>query len=128
MRDLANADLEKEAANRFIEQLKGLDDARTKKMAGDAPEKNQRLLVASSFDLDEKTRARITRVIHQQFGSENEVAFQTSDHLILGLELKLPGRKISWNLSRYLADFEENALAGLAGGVSGAESNETTVS
>ena len=124
LRDLAGADLEKEAAGRFIQQLKGLNDERTK----ETPDANQKLLIASSFDLDEKTRTEITRVIHEQFGSGREVAFQASAELILGLELKLPGRKISWNISRYLADFEENALAGLAGGVSEVEPDDNAVS
>jgi F-type H+-transporting ATPase subunit b len=96
--DLADARLEEQVAETFVNRLKALDKDTRKAFADSkAP-----VCVATSFELDSAVRGRLTRAIHEHLTSEAEVSYDQSPELLCGIELSTSGRRLSWSLADYL--------------------------
>jgi len=100
---LANTDLEVQIAGVFLRRLESLDEAPRKVLQGTQGP----ICVNSAFDLDARTKGRITRTIHEQIDESVEVEYSRSTDLLCGIELKADGHQIGWTLADYLDHLDE---------------------
>lgn len=109
LRDLANADLEKQIVDVFIEQLReGAEQLRS-----ELPTSSETANLVSSFDVDAVTRERITRAVHDAIAEDIEIVFTKSTELVCGIELDVSGRRLSWNLASYCAELNARVAESL---------------
>ncbi|NGP54501.1 F0F1 ATP synthase subunit B [Thioalkalivibrio sp. XN8] len=98
--ELADARLEAQVVEVFIDRLKSLDQEDARALAADT----DRLAVASAFELDSATRSRLTRAIHDELGKNLDVEYRQAEEVVCGLVLAGGGVRIGWNLAHYLDD------------------------
>ncbi len=130
LRDLSDVEVEERTVSVFLDQLKemkkkDLNDI-VKSVKEEDPEKdkdkdrNQPVIIRSGFEMPSQMRQKITRAVHQHITEKVDVDYHTSPELLLGMELRIKGQKMSWNLAAYLDGLEESA-AELFASYSGAE-------
>ncbi len=112
--DLANADLEHQMIEMFLDRLQGIDRETAEDVAKACRRAGEPITVASGFDLLPALRGRITRAIHDQFGSEIEVHYRISADIACGVELTGGGRSLLWSLDGYLDSLEARLSTVLA--------------
>lgn len=105
--DLANVDLERQMINVFIERIQKMDKVELGAVAESLHRSEQGILVRSAFEIPPQMRHKIEQVVHDQFADGIEVRFEVAADIISGIELKVDGRKISWNLENYLATLQQ---------------------
>lgn len=109
LQDLADAELQERVADVFIKRIKGMNEDEKKQAAKAIQESGGRIVLQSSFDMDETGRRKITAALREELGEELEVGYETDPDLLLGVNLKFRGRKIAWSLEDYLEDIMEQA-------------------
>ena len=101
--DLADARLEEQMVEAFIDKLEHLpDDERRALTEGPGT-----VTIVSAFELDSRARSRLTRALHEHLGPDTEVSYTRSEGLICGIALTRQGLRLSWNVADYT-----NELAG----------------
>ncbi|GAB62622.1 MAG: F0F1 ATP synthase subunit B [Candidatus Jettenia sp.] len=107
--DLADADLGRQIIDFFIKKIQRLDkqerDTLRRSIQGS---KKYEIDINSAFEIPQEMRQKMIHEIQKQITSNSNVRFTTSPNLICGIELKVDGHKISWNLENYLRDLEDN--------------------
>ena len=101
--DLADAELEKQIIQKFLAQLKSLDEHARK----DLTETEGWMQIATSFELTEQQRDRIRDSLHEQLNVEREIHSVQDSGLLCGIELSVEGRKLSWTIDDYLQTLEK---------------------
>ena len=112
LRDLADAGLEEQLVHSFLERLKSLDKDARKALADSA----EPVRISSAFELDARTRGRVTRAIHERLGEGIEVGYEQSPQLLCGIELTRGGRRLSWTLAEYLEGLGDRIEAAFSPG------------
>jgi F-type H+-transporting ATPase subunit b len=111
--DLANADLERQIAEVFLQRLKELDGEARAEMDSVLHDSVSRITIRSAFEIPDDLQEQILSVVNDQ-GVKNEAAdFEVSSDVLCGIELRVPGHKIGWSLASYLHSLEENLMAAL---------------
>ncbi len=105
--DLSDSDLEQRISSVFIKQIEGLDKVKRKKLADAVGQSGCTIIVSSSFELAVNLKRQITRTVHDQLQNNIDVNYETSPHIICGIELKVSGYVLGWNLGDYLKNLEE---------------------
>ncbi|MDI6687547.1 MAG: hypothetical protein QME06_04925 [Desulfobacterales bacterium] len=111
IKDLSNADLEDRITSIFIERLQNIDADDREALARTVQHPAEGIRVNSAFEIPGESAKKIVRLIQNLTTDSVVVRFGILPELICGIELKLHGRKISWNISDYLEPFEENMRA-----------------
>ncbi len=106
--DLADADLETQMIERFLERLKELPEAEQAKMAGSLRPSGRQPVITTAFELSSQSRKHLMTAIQEQFGDSLEGNFNTAPNLVCGIELKANGHKIAWSLDNYLDNLADN--------------------
>lgn len=110
--DLADADLEQQVVNVFLKRLSQLPESERQVLnvavtqADGAP-----VVIRSSFPLTEATQRALSEVL--QVATRDQIItpnFECDPALGCGIELRVPGYKLDWNLTTYL-DTLEHTLA-----------------
>lgn len=104
--DLADADLEAQAAARFIAQLEGLDGARLKKITEAAQAAEGGVRIESSFALPPAAKAQVTKGLHELIGKDLPVSYGQSEDLLLGVRLVAGSQSVEWSLARRLQQLQ----------------------
>ena len=105
--DLANANLEAQIIETFIDRLYNLDKLQAEKISNaPIPNPHHVILIHSSFVISEEKREHLITAIREQISTNAEVEFEIKEELICGIELRDRGYKISWNLDNYLTELE----------------------
>lgn len=104
--DIANADLETQVVQAFLERLRGADGKAVAEVAEACREGGEPLRVASGFELSPELKRRMTRAVREQIDAELEVSYEVSAEITCGLEISGGGRSIVWSLDGYLDSFE----------------------
>jgi F-type H+-transporting ATPase subunit b len=117
--DLAGTTLEDRMLEVFIRRMQQMSDVQKSEVvppvrvlpaptasaaAGLAP-----AILRSAFELSPAQRVNIAAALKEWPCKGATLNFETSPDLISGLELTVDGRKLSWNVSAYLASLEERA-------------------
>ncbi len=100
---VADADLEERIVGRFVEKLENLDDQVSKKLAKQEDKANESVVVRSAFPLGDEMKDRLRETIGRLTGND-ELSFETEKDISAGIELRLGGMAIAWNLKQYLDD------------------------
>lgn len=108
LNDLAGEEVERQAVKVFIEKLAGLDKAdigellESVRAAGET-----RMAVRSAFGIAPEDRAQIKAWAADTLPYQPPVVFETDRDTGFGIELRIAGWKLSWNLAGYLGDVRE---------------------
>ena len=106
VRDLADTDLEEQIVATFAGRLGSLPGEEKRKIASSAGKGEQTLTVVSGFELSPGARGKVGAALKGIAGDGVEVVYRTSPDMTLGVELRSPGRKLSWGLDEYLQSLE----------------------
>lgn len=109
--DLANAKLENQLIDSFINQLEGLKEHKKKEFSWDETMLNNqnknKVEILTTFPLNEELKETLTKQIKKMVGSQAQPIFQTSPDLVCGIELRTMDKKIAWSMENYLDLLEE---------------------
>ncbi|MCB2226371.1 MAG: F0F1 ATP synthase subunit delta [Desulfarculaceae bacterium] len=111
--DLAGAEVDRLSLEVFLAKLKALEGQERGELAETLGEAGS-LKVRAAFELDDEQRGRIAQALAGLMGREPELEFSQDPELILGLEIRLPGRKLAWSLDEYLSEMEQSLVERLA--------------
>ncbi|WP_018914754.1 F0F1 ATP synthase subunit delta [Thiomonas sp. FB-6] len=106
LKDLADTALEQRMCDEFTRRLRALE--------GDTRESLARALGAaagpaslrSAFDLPAPQRAAIEAAVHDTFGPDIALRFETAPDLVGGIELRANGQKVAWSIADYLSSLQ----------------------
>ncbi len=131
LEDLASSDLESRTVETFVRYVKGMERRELERLRSFLQGAGGQLEIRSSFDLPDRARKQVARVLEEVSGLDlrDRMQFERSPALLLGIELRADGKSVGWNLDRYLdilAERLEDMLSSRAGGTRppGEESRE----
>lgn len=104
--DLADAGLEERMCVAFTRRLRSIDgDAKDSlnQALGSATEPAS---VRSAFDLPAPQRTAIEAAVHDAFGPDIKLRFETAPDLVGGIELRTHGQKLAWSIADYLSSLQ----------------------
>lgn len=108
--DLADTDLETQMSQVFRAKLAALDDEAKNRLAGAGRADANAATVRSRFTLPPETKRRITQTIHDEILADAAVAYEQNPDLVCGLELKMGGQTVAWNLDGFLETLERRTV------------------
>ncbi len=114
LKNLANTDVEKAVLNNFILKLKSKDIEKISELKK-YYQKNKSLSVATSFDMDSKTKQLITHAVAEILELKTvKIEFTKHQDIICGIEIICPPLLISFGVNTYISEFKKNLDDGLA--------------
>ncbi len=105
--DLANEDMEKNVAAKFIDRIEKMNEEEIGKFNEFIKDKENELIINSSAELSDDKRKRIEKILKEKLNSSPALNFQTDSKMICGIELKVDGHRIAWSLDSYLQNLQE---------------------
>ena len=112
--DLAGADLEHRVIEVFVQRLRQLDEDEWQAIAESTQKSRGGIAISSAFEIPQEMRREIVGVVQDRIAGGLNVRFGAAPDLVLGIELKAPGRKVSWSVKEYLETLEESLSQALA--------------
>lgn len=109
MRDLADAEMEKQIIKNFVMRLELLDEESKTKLKNSEFGSIKQVIINTAFPLTGEMQEELSLAIHRNIGPEAGIKYAKSDDLICGIELFANGQKVSWNLDEFITKVEENA-------------------
>ncbi len=106
LKELADADLEAQAAKRFADRLRALDDKSRQDLATAAAAGQASALIESPFELPASVRTELMRTVHEIIAKDLHVNYREVSELLLGLRLRIGGRTVTWTLADYFDRLE----------------------
>ena len=106
LKELADADLEEQAAKRFADHLRALDDKRREDLAKAAEGEQASVMIESPFELSGAVRTQLTRTVHKVIAKDLDIGYREVSDLLLGLRLRIGGRTVAWTLADYFDRLE----------------------
>lgn len=103
--DLADADLEEQVVDVFIDRLHQLDDDKRQSIINSLRDSNAELRTA--FPLPENRRQEIVDVLRKQLSEDLSPQFNIDEDLVCGVALRVDGRQVTWNIDSYLDRLEQ---------------------
>ncbi|WP_243348019.1 F0F1 ATP synthase subunit delta [Parabacteroides sp. FAFU027] len=100
--ELASTELEEQAVAAFIRKINSLSGEEKEQFNALFKENCQPVKVHSAFLLNEKQQTEIVNAVSQITGIRPQCHFETSPHLVSGIELIANGHKIDWSIDEYL--------------------------
>lgn len=107
LKDIANRDLEAEIIKVFAAKLKAMSEKekdQVKTIFKDKLKDQDRVKVYTGKILSTKLQQEVQKLIQEQFALKNEIEFLVGEDIILGIELRVSGYKLSWNIDNYLQE------------------------
>lgn len=108
LQDLADAELEEQSFEIFLERLRSLDEDRWHDLAEALREAEGEATVRSAFGLSSEQQERIRTVIAEQADEEVVLSAEEDPSLGVGVELRVEDKKVAWTLESYLTQLVEN--------------------
>lgn len=112
LKDLADLDLEERIVEVLMERIEALDEAERKKFQGSSGN-GRGITVSCAFAIPPATQGRLNEVIRRSFSGDMEIAYERSDDVLSGCELRSNGHKIAWSVKDYLDSLEERFYTAL---------------
>ena len=107
--DLSEQNLQQQTVDFFDEKITKLDKEDASRLKKTLRQLNTvEAEIISSFELNREQKQRLENKIRQIAGIELECIFSTSDRLGFGLELRIGGWRLGWNLKSYLAELRRD--------------------
>lgn len=111
--DLADVELEDHITRVFITRLRALDREKVSTMKSLLNGTDQPVIISSAFKIPQNRQEQLEETLHTWGLNNQPLGYELVPELLAGIELKIPGQKLSWNLSEYLETLEESIFAGL---------------
>lgn len=112
LKDLAGLDLEERIVEVLMERIEALDAAERKKFQGPSGNGGG-VTISCAFEIPPATKERLNEVIRSYFSGDMEIAYERSDDVLSGCELRSNGHKIAWSVKDYLDSLEERFYTAL---------------
>jgi F-type H+-transporting ATPase subunit b len=108
LRDLADAQLERQMTDLFVERLQELDSAERDEISESIRKSGRGIVIHSAFELPEETQQRIIEQVRTQIldGHDLDARFERSAELISGIEMYADSYRVGWTVDDYLAGLE----------------------
>jgi F-type H+-transporting ATPase subunit b len=106
LKDLADIDLDERIVQVLRERIETLNLDERQRIK-DLMTGGESITIQSAFQIPVESRAMLTGAIHRIIGEGIDVAFETSDDVVSGYELRVNGYKIAWSMKDYLDTLEE---------------------
>ena len=116
LQNLADADLQQQMINKFIQGLPQLAHNQVMKDNSLKNGKHESFTIRSTFNISEPQKQQLTQALQHQFSQDVKINFELNDDSICGIELLNHGYKIPWNLDYYLDELESKMSQSLEGG------------
>jgi len=100
--DLANADLEQQVIDAFLEKLGDVGGEERSRMAA-----ARSWSVVTGFELSDERRGALKDGLAGAIGEERPLDFSTSEEIVGGIRLRFDGAVVAWELSDYLDRVEQ---------------------
>lgn len=107
LKDLACQKLEDQMIEAFIAKIKKMDHESFCVFKNTMIQNKNELFFRTAFTLEEKKQKEMSLLINQIFAVDLTLFFEAHEGLIGGVELVVPGYKISWNTEDYLQKIED---------------------
>ena len=101
--DLADADLEAQSLDRFLERLRSLDGEAQQALADALRAAKGAATVRSAFGLSDAQQDRIRAALRTHAEQDLHLTADTDATLGFGIELRVEDRKVAWTLDSYLS-------------------------
>jgi F-type H+-transporting ATPase subunit b len=105
LRDLADANLERQVVITFTGRLESLDEQDEfrdiLRQSDEAP------VVRSAFELSDDMKQQLSVALNQHISNKKDIQFRQDSELISGLAIQLDGHELSWSIRHYLTSLEE---------------------
>lgn len=112
LRELANADLERQMVEVFLDRLEAMDKSNEEGVsAKQHPETVCTLTTA--LPLSEDLQAEIRQQLQRKFGELPSLHFEQDADLICGVEFQRGDHRLSWNVADTIESMERNFVAAL---------------
>mgnify|MGYP006285125513 CR=1 FL=1 len=106
LRDLANADLEEQAVEVFLQRLRTLEDDQRGALTDALRTGDGTPVVHSAFELTDPHKTQIREQLNEQIGAISDLSFDSDAEVGFGVELRIGERKVAWSLDSYLDDLK----------------------
>jgi F-type H+-transporting ATPase subunit b len=109
LQDLAEADVERRMAEKFVTRLRDLESGVREEITESIKESDSGIVIRSAFELSEELQNMISDTIQKQFldGKEPDARFESAPDLIAGIEMQVNGHRVAWTIQDYLAGLED---------------------
>jgi F-type H+-transporting ATPase subunit b len=107
LKEFAGATLEDEAARRFADRLRTLDEKSRRDLVAAAEDGKAQVVIESSFQLSEPVKTELVKTVREVVAKDLDVGHAEAGDLLLGLRLRVGGRKVTWTLADYFDRLEE---------------------
>lgn len=105
--DMADSELEDRMIDVFIHRIKELGDDTLNKIKESVQASDQGITVTAAFTIPSNKRHLITRTIHEHISPGIDIKYDVSRDLICGIEIKVHGYVVGWNIEDYLKSLQE---------------------
>jgi len=106
LKDLADIDLEEKIVQVLTERIETLDPEEREKIQTLA-RSGETITIQSAFDIPPGSQTKLNDTLHRAIGAGVDVAYEKSDDVMSGYELRIDGFKIAWSMKDYLDTLEE---------------------
>lgn len=101
--DLSERNLEQQTLDFYFEKLSRLNQQELEELRKTLRDLDIReAKIYSSFELDSRQKQKLGELLRQASGTELSCEFDTSKELGFGIETRIEGWRLSWNLKTYL--------------------------
>jgi len=122
--DMAGEDFQDRLIETFAARVRNIGDDEKTALVEGLDGETPAATVLSDTTVSTAQRRKITRLLHEELHPDLDVDYRTDGDLLGGIELRVPGRKVSWTPRQYLADLEEDVLQELAAASSREENTD----
>jgi F-type H+-transporting ATPase subunit b len=112
LKDLADADLEKQIVNTFTRKIRELDGRKRKEITEKLEQGEAEISVLTSLPLSESSEKNVRQALEETFNKSENIRFRHSPETVSGIEVRIDGYKIDWSLDRYLESMESEMAKG----------------
>jgi F-type H+-transporting ATPase subunit b len=108
--DMADEALQDRIVQVFSTRIHEMDGKEKEQLTESLKEKEPSAVLLSDVAISTSNRQKITRLLRKEIHADLDVDYRTAKDFVGGLELRMPGKKIAWNLNDYLESLEEEVL------------------
>ncbi len=115
LQDLAGQDLQERMIEVFISRLVNLDKNKVQRLRHSLAKEDPSVTITAVFALNSAARERLTRALHEVFGSRVAVLYARDAKLLAGVKLDSGNDVVAWNLEEYIAGLRKETARIMAG-------------
>lgn len=104
--DLAGLDLEARLIDRFVLELKSLDDAERVRIAETVVD--HPVTIVTSFELDTDLREQLESVVRDLGGVGAAITYRRNPELLCGVVVRFGPRELRWSIDGYMEEIAEH--------------------